>query len=121
MGKGRAWYIVGSYTCDMCDSCCYTASYKWAGCDVLYLALYCISFVMRIFSRCVLSHSRTCRYSEGGSYDKTFNISGVMLLGLGLAAIGVGIIVSVIGVLFSRFLIDITIKFAQKASKRGKK
>ena len=48
-----------------------------AGCDVLYLALYCISFVMRIFSRCVLSHSRTCRYSEGGSYDKTFNISGV--------------------------------------------
>lgn len=47
--------------------------------------------------------------------------AALMLLGLGLAAIGVGIIVSVIGVLFSRFLIDITIKFAQKASKRGKK
>ena len=47
--------------------------------------------------------------------------AALMLSGLGLAAIGVGIIVSVIGVLFSRFLIDITIKFAQKASKRGKK
>ncbi len=58
-----------------------TASYKWAGCDVLYLALYCISFVMRIFSRGVLGYSRTCRYSEGGSYDKTFNISSVDALG----------------------------------------
>ena len=69
----------------------------------------------------MLSHSRTCRYSEGGSSIKLSISAALMLLGLGLAAIGVGIIVSVIGVLFSRFLIDITIKFAQKASKRGKK
>lgn len=47
--------------------------------------------------------------------------AAVMLSGLGLAVIGVGIIVTAVGILFSRLLIDVTIKFAQRASKRGKK
>ena len=47
--------------------------------------------------------------------------SAIMLSGLGLAAIGVGIIIVLLGVLCVRLFAELTIKFAHKASKRGKK
>lgn len=47
--------------------------------------------------------------------------SAIMLSGLGLAAIGVGIIILLLGVLCVRLFAELTIKFAHKASKRGKK
>ena len=47
--------------------------------------------------------------------------SAIMLSGLGLAAIGVGIIIVLLGVLGVRLCAELTIKFAHKASKRGKK
>lgn len=47
--------------------------------------------------------------------------SAIMLSGLGLAAIGVGIIIILLGVLCVRLFAELTIKFAHKASKRGKK
>lgn len=47
--------------------------------------------------------------------------SAIMLSGLGLAAIGVGIIILLLGVLCVRLFTELTIKFAHKASKRGKK
>ena len=47
--------------------------------------------------------------------------SEIMLSGLGLAAIGVGIIIVLLGVLCVRLFAELTIKFAHKASKRGKK
>lgn len=46
--------------------------------------------------------------------------SAIMLSGLGLAAIGVGIIIVLLGVLCVRLFAELTIKFAHKASKRGK-
>ena len=47
--------------------------------------------------------------------------SAIMLSGLGLAAIGAGIIIVLLGVLCVRLFAELTIKFAHKASKRGKK
>lgn len=47
--------------------------------------------------------------------------SAIMLSGLGLAAIGVGIIIVLLGVLCVKLFAELTIKFAHKASKRGKK
>ena len=47
--------------------------------------------------------------------------SAIMLSGLGLAAIGVGIIILLLGVLCVGLFAELTIKFAHKASKRGKK
>jgi uncharacterized membrane protein len=47
--------------------------------------------------------------------------SAIMLSGLGLAAIGVGIIILLLGVLCVRLFAELTIKFAHKASKRRKK
>ena len=47
--------------------------------------------------------------------------SSIMLSGFGLAAIGVGIIIVLLGVLCVRLFAELTIKFAHKASKRGKK
>lgn len=47
--------------------------------------------------------------------------SAIMLSGLGLAAIGVGIIILLLGVLCVRLFAELIIKFAHKASKRGKK
>lgn len=47
--------------------------------------------------------------------------SAIMLSGLGLAAIGVGIIILLLGVLCVRLFAELTIKFAHKVSKRGKK
>lgn len=50
-----------------------------SGLVVMFCILLCIVLVLLcVFLVGVCSvHSRTCRYSEGGSYDKTFNISGV--------------------------------------------
>ena len=47
--------------------------------------------------------------------------SAIMLSGLGLAAIGAGIIIVLLGGLCVRLFAELTIKFAHKASKRGKK
>lgn len=47
--------------------------------------------------------------------------SAIMLSGLGIAAIGVGIIIVLLGVLCVRLFAELTIKFAHKVSKRGKK
>jgi uncharacterized membrane protein len=89
-----------------------------SGLVVMFCILLCIVLVLL----CVFSVIAGLAVIARAVVTIKLSISAaLMLLGLGLAAIGVGIIVSVIGVLFSRFLIDITIKFAQKASKRGKK
>lgn len=47
--------------------------------------------------------------------------AAIMLSGLGIASIGVGIILVLIGVLGCRLLVSLTIKFAQKIAKRGRK